>query len=45
LIVTHKPQVDLEINAIKQLTEISNKQKKQGLLDKRAIMALSRNQK
>lgn len=45
LINVHKPQVDADMNAIKQLIDHWKQQRKQELLDRRAIKALSRNQK
>lgn len=45
LVNIHKPQVDAEVNALKQLIEIGRQQRKQELLDNRAIKALLRNNK
>ena len=42
LVNVHKPQIDAEVNALKQLIEISKQQKKQETLDRIAIKALSR---
>ena len=42
LLTIHKPQIDADMNAIKQLVEHWKKQKKQEFLDMRAIKALSR---